>query len=260
MQKLRLDTPDGFSLAVEYSPVESAKACVVMAHGMTVNMYNEGMYFKLEDRLNKLGVATIRFDFRAHGQSSGISHQDFCISGELTDLATIMDFAKQVGAPKLALVGASFGGGISALYAGDHAADLTALVLVNPVLNYQEDFLEPVTPWARGIFPAAREELKSKTSVPVGSRNYPIGPIFFDQMANYFPLKQLARFDKPLLVIHGTNDDKIDYASNQKRVAALPNQDKQFVTLDGAGHGFHEQLYEDQAAQYVGDFLVKQLL
>ena len=58
-------------------------------HGITINKDDEGMFNESEPKLNELGFSTIRFDFRAHGKSTGDSIEDFNISGELIDLETI---------------------------------------------------------------------------------------------------------------------------------------------------------------------------
>lgn len=145
MKKI-IKTKDSFELSVIYNKLPQSLKVVVLAHGMTVNKDDEGIFVRAEKLLNESGVSTIRFDFRAHGESSGKSEDDFTISGELTDLDAIITFAKQEGFEWIGLAGASFGGSISALYSGAHPNDINALLLANPVLDYKKMLFRAYNP------------------------------------------------------------------------------------------------------------------
>src|SRR3972149_5648941 len=106
---MKIKTRDGFLLDAVFNDVRGSDKGIIFAHGITVNKDDEGVFNRSELKLNELGFSTIRFDFRAHGKSTGNSIKDFYISGELIDLETIFRFMKDNGIQEINLAGASFG-------------------------------------------------------------------------------------------------------------------------------------------------------
>lgn len=259
MSSIILTTPDGFKLSVEYEKIEKSEKVVVFAHGMTVDKNDEGIFVKAALKLKDLKVSTLRFDFRAHGESSGKPENDFTISGELTDLATIMLFVKNEGFKKIGLAGASFGGGIAALYAGEHVEEIEALVLANPALDYKKCFLNPTTEWARKHFVNLEDRLSKDGMIKIGSRQFGAGARLFEEMQQYFPDRKLAMYDKPLLMVHGTRDSKVAYGDAWEVYQQLDNPRKRFETIDGSEHGFHEEPYENMVTHMIAAFFETQL-
>lgn len=259
MTSMKLKTPDGFELDVEYEKIEGSEKIVVFAHGMTVDKDDEGIFVKAALKLKDWKISTLRFDFRSHGKSTGDSKRDFTISGELTDLSTIMEFVKGENYKRVGLAGASFGGGISALYAGEHVDTIDALALANPALDYKKCFLEPTTEWAKKHFANLQQRLNKDGMIKIGSRGFGAGPRLFEEMKQYFPDKKLAIYDKPLLIVHGTKDSKVAYGDAYEIYKQLDNPQKRFETIDGSEHGFHEEPYENQVTFMIADFFKDQL-
>lgn len=149
---MNIKTPDGFVLDAIFNKIPNSDKGVVFAHGMTVDKDDEGIFVRAEPRLNKLGFSTLRFDFRAHGKSSGNSITDFTISGELVDLDTVISFMEKQGIKWIGLAGASFGGGITALFGSNNPQRIQALFLANPAVDFEKGFLKPTTRWAMEHF------------------------------------------------------------------------------------------------------------
>lgn len=259
MTSMTLKTKDGFELSVEYEKVDDTNKIVVFAHGMTVDKDDEGIFVKAARRLNELGISTIRFDFRAHGKSTGQSANDFTISGELNDLGTIMEFVKKEEYEKVGLAGASFGGGISALYTGDHTDEIDALALANPALDYEKCFLNPTTPWAKEHFSHLKDRLDKDGMIRIGSRQFAAGPQIFKEMEEYFPDKTIEQYQGPMLVVHGTLDSKVSYGDAYKIFQRWGRPNWKFITVDGAEHGFHEEQYETRVTHSLVDFFSEKL-
>ncbi|MBE7199274.1 MAG: alpha/beta hydrolase [Parafilimonas terrae] len=100
----------------------------------------------------KTGRKLIRFDYAAHGESSG-RFTDCTISSWLEDTQAVLSV--HVDAPPI-LVGSSMGGWIACLAARAHAAQggtLAGLVLIAPALDFTEELI-----WKR-LSEAAREML-----------------------------------------------------------------------------------------------------
>ncbi len=255
-QEITLATPDGFSLSAIFTPIMGNKA-IIFAHGMTVDKDDEGIFVRGEAVLNALGFATLRFDFRSHGESTGESAKDFTISGELQDLETVVEYLKQQGYTWIGLAGASFGGGVSALYAGTNSDKIQALFLANPVLNYRKCFLEPKTSWAKKYFKNAIERASQDGYVTVGSRRFKIGEQLLKEMSQYFPYQVLAQYPHPLIVVHGTEDSKVSYQDTFDAYQQLPNVNKHFEKIVDSEHGFHDEPFETNVVAIMVNFFTK---
>ncbi len=256
MSNINLSTSDGFKLSTDFNNVPKSNRAIIFAHGMTVNKDDEGIFVRSQKTLNDSNFSTLRFDFRAHGDSSGNPVNDFTISGELTDLDTAVQFLKDQGFNWLGLAGASFGGSIAALLAGFHPDLFQSLILVNPVLDYQTAFLNPITPWAKQHFSKLEQRLNIDGYIKIGSRQFAVGPILFDEMKQFFPSQNLLNYQNPLLIIHGDHDTKISYQTAKVVFRTLTNPHKHFETIKGSDHGFHDEPFETQVTDIISNFFI----
>ncbi|MEL6060462.1 MULTISPECIES: alpha/beta hydrolase [unclassified Methylobacterium] len=165
------------------------------------------------------GRRFIRFDYAAHGESSG-TFTDCTITSWLEDAQAVL--SAYIDEPPI-LVGSSMGGWIACLAARDRAArgDKTAgLVLIAPALDFTEDLI-----WAR-LSEAARAMLRrdgvlrrpsdyapepdpiTLTLIEDGRRNCLLG----------------APFDPacPIHILQGMRDTDVPYAHALKILGRLP--------------------------------------
>lgn len=255
--KIKIKTSDNFSLDAVYNKVEGAKKAVILAHGMTVSKDDEGIFVRAEPKLNEEGFTTLRFDFRAHGESEGKPVKDFTVSGELKDLAAVLNFLKEEGIDRINLAGASFGGSISALFAGLHPNKVNALFLANPVLSYEKCFLDPTTSWAKEYFENVFDRINERGYIEIGSRKFKAGRALFDEMTDYNPCEKLKSYKRPLLVVHGNRDSKVAYRDVEDCFNSLPNKQKELKILEGSEHGFHSEPHETQVVEMIVSFFKK---
>jgi len=158
------------------------------------------------------------------------------------------------GVKWLGLAGASFGGGISALYAGRNPDRIKRLFLANPVLDYEKCFLKPTTPWAKQHFESVFERIDRNGFIEIGSRKFKVGRQLFEEMQDYQPCEELKNFSNPLLIVHGDKDSKVSYQDVVDCFGTLPNEDKKLEIIKGSEHGFHEEPYETQVVGMIIDF------
>jgi len=255
---MKIKTPDGFTLDAVFNEVPHSSKGVVFAHGMTVDKDDESIFVRAEPRLNKLGFSTLRFDFRAHGKSSGNSITDFTISGELKDLAAIISFMEEQGLKWIGLAGASFGGGIAALYASKNPQLIRALLLANPAVDFEKGFLNPTTRWAMKHFANLYSRIKHKGFIEVASRKFKMGKKLFDEMKLYNPCKALQTYKGKLLIIHGDKDTKVAYQDVVECYEKLNNPTKRLEIIKGSEHGFHKEPYETQVVEKIADFFARE--
>lgn len=257
-QQTLIRTEDGLNLDAVLSAPENARKIVIMIHGVSADKDTEPVFPDLETRLNAVGVATLRFSSRAHGASDGNPVNDYTISGQLKDLEAVVSFVQSKHYNWVGLVGASFGAGAAALYAGAHADIVNALALVNPVLDYDKAFFDPTTQWGKDTFHDYAARLKKDGHIEVGSRKYMMGPIVFDEMKEYTPAEALQSFYNRLLIVHGTEDEKIAVKDVYDIFINLETDNKRMETVLGAKHGFKDAETRQEAVELIEDFFVSE--
>ena len=108
---------------------------VCIFHGFTGTKVEPHFIFvKLSRRLEKAGIASLRFDFGGSGESDG-DFEDMTILTELEDAKAILDYAKSLpfaDAERIGVVGLSMGGTVASLLAGERKEDVAALCLWAP--------------------------------------------------------------------------------------------------------------------------------
>jgi pimeloyl-ACP methyl ester carboxylesterase len=120
----------------------------VLVHGGGVTRHEGGFFTRLAMGLAAKGIASLRFDFRAHGESEG-RQEELTISGIVNDIRAAVDHLRELaGSQPVNLIGASFGGGISAFFASRYPRQIRGLVLLNPLLNYKKRFIDDKPYWA----------------------------------------------------------------------------------------------------------------
>ncbi len=254
---MRLKTSDGFDINTVVTEIEASPRAVILAHGLSVHSDDEPVLVKAEEFLNSAGFTTVRFDFRCHGKSSGLPEKDFSITGEIIDLETVMDHVLKEPVKWLGIAGASFGAGTAAIEAGRASKRIQALALVNPVLDYQQTFLNPTTEWARKHFADAEERIERDGYAAIGSRQFKAGKPLFDDMKEYVPFAELEKYQAPLLIVQGDEDNTISHRDVYNMFVNLSNSNKELEIVHGAAHGFREDPYMTQAAELVADFFVE---
>jgi pimeloyl-ACP methyl ester carboxylesterase len=229
------------------------RAGVLFAHGMCSDHKEMGIFTRLERRLVEMGYATMRFDFRSHGESEG-RPEDMSIRGEIKDLEGAFSLlAKHVSRSRIALVAASFGASIFALSSRRRLRISTA-VLLNPVTDFAKTFLRPVTPWGRQNFGMAR----ISSGRPIQLDECQLGGELVRDLARFEPANRLSRWKIPILLIHGDKDEAVPYSTSRHIAAKYDNI--YLSTIPGAGHGFDNwdkrRLVIDLTTQWLSSKLV----
>jgi fermentation-respiration switch protein FrsA (DUF1100 family) len=192
---------DGAKLHGWYVPCDNPRAVVLVAHG---NAGNVSHRCDLLAGLHELNIATLIFDYRGYGRSSGSPSE----SGILADARAARAWLAQragVAEAEIVLLGESLGGGVMVdLAAGDGAR---GLILENTF-----------------------------TSLPdVAAFHYPWLPVRLLMRTRMDSAAKIGRYRGPLLQVHGDADTIIPYAIGQRLFAAA-NEPKELVTIAGGDH------------------------
>lgn len=254
--ELVIHTHDGLELEAIASRPANPHGMLVMAHGITVDLNEGGMFARLAETAHEDGWSTLRFSFRGHGRSSG-TQRGVTIAGEVIDLECAIAEAleRSVGHGRLVLLGSSFGAvPLGILLPSLLRRDvLDGLCLWNPVLDVAGTFVDGRTPWAAENFnPAAHEKLLTDGYMELDG-TFQVGYSLTQEMMT---VDARPTYDKaPIrgLVVHGDRDQSVAY----EEAARLAEVNSRFdlVTIEGSDHGFSGSDHEDQAIRATTEWL-----
>lgn len=234
---------DGTALHGTLRAAPSPRLGALFVHGITVDREEDGFYTQFAESLASAGIASLRFDFRAHGKSGG-RYEDLTLSGVINDIGSAHEALSDSlpdGTPRV-IIAASFGGGLSACWASDNESLLDGLVLLNPLLNYGKRMLFDKPFWEKGaLAEGARADLDRRGWLPHGE--FKMGRALLNELFQIRPHERLKGLSVPLLAIHGSSDSMVPHEIAKRCVSEC--QDSEFVTVEGADHGFTHPGDED---------------
>ena len=120
---LELDGPNGKLHKIITTPLiqnDNKGAMVIVMHGL-MSSSEESLIQTMAEKLNKAGIATLRFDFNGHGKSGG-NFIDMTVPKEIEDAKMIIDYVEKLNQySSISLVGHSQGGVVTSMVAGELA-------------------------------------------------------------------------------------------------------------------------------------------
>jgi uncharacterized protein len=224
--------PDRLAIRGTHQGPESSNA-VLLVHGITTARDEEGIYARTAEALEQAGLASLRFDFRSHGQSDGTPEQ-LSISGEVGDLLAAYGWLRE-RAPRVHVLAASFGAVSTCHAVGCGKVEVASMVLWNPVLDLRRTFLVPETAWARDNFVDGGRSY-ARPGVFIIDDHFEAPESLLEEMLQYDIMADLSRVEVPVLTIHGDADTYVPYDVSKR--FGVPNKTSRFMTIAGAEHGF----------------------
>lgn len=224
---------------------------VIFFHGFTGDrMESHWLFVKCARALAHAGIASLRFDFFGSGESEGEFRQ-VTMQGEISDaLAAIQFFRRQSGIDRerVGLIGLSMGGAIAATVAA--MAEAKALVL-----------------WAALAHPRQLRDLAKQTTTLIpggkGLREYKahaVSPAFLRNIEKIDPLKSIALFQQPTLIIHPEKDEYLPLSHPRDFFNAAGSEIKEELIIPGADHTFTALAWEHEVIGRTADWFRKYLV
>jgi alpha-beta hydrolase superfamily lysophospholipase len=231
-------TLDGLQLAgTLVMPDQPADKAIVLAHGAGVDREEGGFFARLVRGLDKVGVASLRYDLRGHGESGG-RLEEVTLSAHLNDIRVALAQVREVtGARDISLLGTSFSGGLAAYYAAKQTNELTRLVLLNPQLNYKARYIDQKPYWSNDYLDDEAAQALSEDGYISHRPGVKHGRALLNEVFWIRPVDALGDIKAPTLIVHGTEDTFVPIASSRTAAKHLAAPHK-FVEIDGAQHGF----------------------
>jgi dipeptidyl aminopeptidase/acylaminoacyl peptidase len=225
--------PSGKTLrGMLHLPFASPKAGapgVVFFHGFTGDrMEPHWIFVKCSRALADAGIASLRFDFYGSGESDG-EFREMSLRGEIADgraAASFFRSQKGIDPERVGLLGLSLGGTVAAALAPSVKAK--ALALWSAVAH--TDRLRELA-----------EQSAKKVPGKPGAYEYDcheISPRLVEDILKVDPIRHLARYKNPTLIIHADKDEAIPLSHARDFFQASGADAKEMAVVAGADHVF----------------------
>ena len=233
-------------------PLPAAMFC----HGFTGNRIEAHFLFvTIARRLERRGIAALRFDFAGSGESDG-QFADMTMSAELDDAEAALEFLRRhpaVDAGRIAVLGLSLGGGVAALLTGRRGGDLAAAALLAAVA-------EPAR--ILSIIRTGRFEAELAQRDYIDWDGLMVRRAFLQDLENQHPAEAIAGYEGPVMIVHGSDDATCPpseaYTYRQAREGSAGAT--RFEIVRGADHTFNNLDHTEQVCRLVEDFFGEHLL
>ncbi|HEX3732180.1 MAG TPA: alpha/beta fold hydrolase [Mycobacteriales bacterium] len=242
---------DDDRLAAAYAAPRDArpKSLVVMLHGGPGGQKDgpEGLYGTLARVLADSGIASLRFDFRGVGESTG-RYRDMTIARQVADYECVWSFARSCGFDRLGVIGESYGATV-ALHS--RSADPDAVCLLWPAIYFLNATFAPfITPEKMAV--ARRDGF----TVEEGQE---VGLAFLEEVFEVRDVEAgVRRLTAPTLLIHGTADREVPVRQSRQAFELL-SEPKKLITVPGGAHCLPQaqerELVNEQVGRWLDEYL-----
>jgi pimeloyl-ACP methyl ester carboxylesterase len=233
---LRFRSYDGTPLQGTYeSGASSSDAVVILVHGITSSRDEFGLFSGLAGHLGREGLPSVRLDYRCHGESE-LPMEAMTLSGIVNDIESAASIGlSQSGASRAHVVGMSFGGGVSAFWAATTDIAVASVVMLAPVIDYEEDILGQHGAIANGrLTEDAAMLLARQGYLEMDGIRY--GSALLNELRFISGVVGLRRLTCDSLIIHGDADSIVPFDSSE-RFARMHDR-CELVNVPGTDHGF----------------------
>jgi len=222
-----------------YYPADNSIGTAVICHGFASSQQSSSA-IAFKQALHDIGLSVITFDFYGHGKSKG-DFKQLTMSKCIDNTNDVINYIKHsFSVNKIVLLGYSYGGLIATVVAATRR-DISALLLINPLSDYQE-----------------KERLLGRDSIlsewaNTGTRSYTINEKqlmlaydFFTDSQKYSSYTSLPDVKADVLLIHSEKDEMVPLYQSTKlsklsgiNLIILPNGDHRLRTI-----GSHQKVAE----------------
>lgn len=204
-----------------YSRLDSTKGTIILLHGIRSNKES---FIGLSNKLAELGFNSVALDSRAHGDSEG-THCTFGVKEkkDITELISVLVEQENIS-EDIGVWGQSLGGAIGLQALGSDKRIKFGIIestftnlktITNDYFGYHVGF-----------------NIKPLTNYLV----YRAGKIADFDPEDADPNRYCEKIEQPILIVHGTEDQRIDIKYGRDNFAKISSKKKQFLEVKSASH------------------------
>lgn len=196
---------------------------IIFCHGISVNADWFDAYCR---SAAAKGFYAYAFDFKGGSptsRSTGLSTMKMTVDSEKEDLLFVLKRIRHesfTDKSKVFVAGHSLGGLVAALAAKESRRDIAGLILLSPAFN--------IVDMAQEFYPKLRQ-VKDTTDL-LGT---PLGKKFFTELRGFDPYKWLPRYQRPVLLIEGENDNTVPPAYVEKAFEQFGTAEYELIPKTG---------------------------
>lgn len=217
---------------------------LVLIPGFTGHI-EEDHIIGIMEAAKKAGYACLRAELYGHGKSDG-EFYNHTLYLWLQEAIRVINYAASLPyAEKVVLAGHSQGGLLSVLAAGVMEDRLSALIPLSPALNIPYDA-------KRGSILKVEFDNNNLPEF-IQADDWKLSSNYI-RVARMLPIESsIANFKKPVLIIHGTEDEAVPYEYGAELVKKYSNA--KLITIEGDDHCYNNHL--DEVEKAVTEFLTE---
>ena len=208
MENVLIKTTDNLSLSAILEDTDERDKIMVMCHGIRGQKYERGVFPDLAEELLKTGVASIRFDFRGHGESEGLD-KDVTIIKEKEDIESIIKYVTNLGYKQIILEASSFATAAVSLIDYSKFDNIKALVIWYGCPDLEVTKKGNLFSLENKKI-AERDGFYTSKSISTG-KDFRFGSELFDEVYRIKPYENLSKLDLPIIFVHGKCDEVVPY-------------------------------------------------
>ncbi|MGH3904784.1 MAG: alpha/beta hydrolase [Pseudonocardiaceae bacterium] len=230
-------------------PEGDVDTLVIMMHGGPGGDKDgpAGLFTRLATALADAGLASLRFDFRGAGDSTG-DYLDTTISRQVLEFHQVLEFARGKGFSRIGVVGESLGATV--VVAGSRPG-IDAVVLLWPALYLLDGAFSP---W---LTPDRQAELDREGFIV--DDGIKIGRDFVAEIWAVRDVEsRLRQLTVPTLLVHGEQDRVVPVRQSRRASEVLPGA-SQLVLVPGGDHGLTRTSEQDLVVGQAVEWLSRHL-
>lgn len=237
--------------------VSAPYPAILMCHGLGGHKAGKyRLYVTLAEQLSKIGIASLRIDFRGSGDSEG-HFSAMSLDSETRDAVLALNYLKSrpdINKSRIGIFGRSVGGTV-AVMAAERAGGIKSMAMWAPLFNGDQWLEQWKLLHKKEVSEDFRKEnLRVNGQVP--------GRDFFMQLFNLKMDDHLKQVEEvPMLHIHGEKDDivTIDHADKYLNGRHRARAENRFIRLPASDHDFSHSKEQVLALDETVDWFARTL-
>lgn len=218
-----------------FEPSSDIQYMMIICHGFRGAKENGGKIFGFAEKLQKLGMGVLAFDFRGSGRSDG-DFADMTLSRQAEDLHHIIDYVHTRFRLPIILLGRSFGGS-TVMVGGAKDRRVGGYVFWSTPVFVQQTFA--------AMLPEDFQLLEQGKTICLkdDAGEFTLKPELLADFNRHNMNAYLQAIGmRPTLVVHARDDETVNPANALHMRERLPNCS--LCMIDEAGHRFLEKISE----------------